>query len=173
MLQFENNTVEISDLPALEQVDMQLFHPALRTIQWIQSGIFFGIVFLVAGIGLLFQGLSFKLILLVLIGIGLLALLNMAWIHFAFRYKKFAIRDKDVIYQRGLLFRKVTAIPFNRIQHCEVSQGPVERFFYLGRLNIFTAGGAASDLNMAGFTYEQAQRIRDFVLQRIAHDEEE
>ena len=80
-----------------------------------------------------------------------------------FPMRGYVLRDKDLTYRAGWMFRKVTTIPFNRIQHSEISQGPLGRLFRLNRLKIYTAGGSTSDLSIPGLDPEVAVRLRDFV----------
>ena len=41
---------------------------------------------------------------------------------------------------RGFLWRTDTIVPFNRIQHIDVAQGPLQRYFGLSTLIVHTAG---------------------------------
>lgn len=90
-----------------------------------------------------------------------------------FKRKKYALREKDLIYKSGYIWRWETTIPFNRIQHAEVRQGPIERLFGLARLSVFTAGGGASDLSISGLLLKDAETIKSFLLKKTAHNEEE
>ena len=92
---------------------------------------------------------------------------------YGFKRKKFAIREKDILYKEGLIWRSLTVIPFNRVQHAEVHQGPVERLFQLSRLKIYTAGGSTSDMTIAGLEPEEAYRMKHFILSKTSEDEEE
>lgn len=92
----------------------------------------------------------------------------------AFRQKGYAIRDKDISYKTGLINRTTTTIPFNRVQHCDIKQGLISRYFGLSKLNVYTAGGAKSDLSIPGLKTETAEQLMNFVLQKtLASDEEE
>ena len=66
-----------------------------------------------------------------------------------------------------MLWQKVTAIPFNRIQHVEKDTTPLDRRYRLANLTIFTAGGAGGDLDIHGLTEDTAESIRAFILARI------
>lgn len=90
-----------------------------------------------------------------------------------FYRKGYALRQLDIIYKEGLLWKKQSLVPFNRIQHAEVNQGPIERMFDLGELNIYTAGGSSSDLSIKGISKEKAMSIKHFLLSKTAMDEEE
>ncbi|HRQ28688.1 MAG TPA: PH domain-containing protein [Saprospiraceae bacterium] len=90
-----------------------------------------------------------------------------------FNTRSYAIRQRDIIYTRGLLFKSTTIVPFNRIQHAEIVSGPIDRFYNLSSLKIFTAGGSQSDLSLPGLLSSDAARIKSFIISKTAQDEEE
>src|SRR5690606_6896806 len=53
--------------------------------------------------------------------------------------RKYAVREHDVIYAKGLLAHTITTVPISRIQHIEESRSWLSRQFNLSTLNIFTA----------------------------------
>ncbi|MDX1479761.1 MAG: PH domain-containing protein, partial [Saprospiraceae bacterium] len=71
------------------------------------------------------------------------------------------------------LYKRQTTIPFTRIQHVDVRQGVLERSYDLGKLNIYTAGGQGSDLSIPGLRFDEAQRLKAFILGKVTEDEEE
>ena len=89
----------------------------------------------------------------------------------AFTFKGYAFRQKDISYKTGWLWRSITTVPFNRVQHCEVSQGVMDRYFGLAKLKIFTAGGSSSDVVVPGLRLDQATDLKDFILEKIKEDE--
>ncbi len=93
--------------------------------------------------------------------------------YYGFRIKGYAVRAHDIMYRTGLIFRKTTVIPYNRIQHSEIQRGLIERQFFLATLAIYTAGGSQSDLAIPGLTEEQAERIRTFLSKKAEEEEEE
>ena len=91
-----------------------------------------------------------------------------------FKIKAFGLRERDIMYRTGLIWRKTTTIPFNRIQHSEIKEGPIAKRFGLCTLNVYTAGGAQSDMKIPGLLKEEGVRIKDYITgQTIAYDEEE
>lgn len=90
-----------------------------------------------------------------------------------FHYKSYALREKDIVYNTGWLWRRVTTVPFNRVQHVSIDQGPVERNFDLSKLKIFTAGGNASDMTIPGLRPETANYLKEFIVKKTLADEEE
>lgn len=88
-----------------------------------------------------------------------------------FPIRGYALREHDITYKKGwLLFSKIT-IPFNRIQHCEISQGPMAQLFDLAELRVFTAGGAVSDLEIGGLPPDEAHRLREYIAKVAAYYE--
>ena len=98
--------------------------------------------------------------------------LSTIWTWLGFHYKGYVLRNQDITYRSGLLWRDVTSVPFIRIQHCAVNQGPLERLFQLANLRIYTAGGQNSDMSIHGLTPDQAHRLKDYILEQsqLAHD---
>lgn len=86
--------------------------------------------------------------------------------YMGFHYKSYALRENDIVYQRGYIYRSKTIIPFNRVQHCEVNQGPIDRMFGLSELKIFTAGGSSSDMRIPGLTTETANNLKQFIARK-------
>ncbi|WP_253195235.1 PH domain-containing protein [Streptomyces sp. MP131-18] len=69
-------------------------------------------------------------------------------------------RDDDLLISRGVLWRKLTAVPYGRMQLVEVTSGPLERKFGLARLQLHTAA-AATDATVPGLDPAEAERLRD------------
>lgn len=84
-----------------------------------------------------------------------------------FPKRGYILRERDITYSKGWLFHSVTTIPFNRIQHSDVSQGPIERKFKLSTLKIYTAGGSSSDLSIPGLEAGEAQILREFISKKV------
>jgi membrane protein YdbS with pleckstrin-like domain len=84
-----------------------------------------------------------------------------------FKKRKYAVREKDVSYRKGLFFRSLTTVPFNRIQHVEIDEAPVSRFFNLVSLSVFTAGDSSDDLKISGLLKEEALQIKEFISNKI------
>ena len=91
-----------------------------------------------------------------------------AW--FDARRRGWALREHDLIYRYGIIWRKVVIVPFARIQHVETSSGPVERWFDLMRVKCFTAGGMTADLSVVGLDVVNARKVRQHLLEQIRAD---
>ena len=71
----------------------------------------------------------------------------------------------DVLFKQGLWWKKQTALSFSRIQHIDISHGPLERKYKLATIKFFTAGGVASDLKIPGLPKELAEVMRKNILE--------
>jgi hypothetical protein len=90
----------------------------------------------------------------------------MIWPAIAVPRRGYVVRDKDIIFRSGVIWRSVTAIPFNRIQHVETSSDPLDRKFKLATLQLFTAGGSGGDLKIDGLDADTAEQLRTFILRK-------
>jgi membrane protein YdbS with pleckstrin-like domain len=72
----------------------------------------------------------------------------------------FAERNEDLMVRRGVLIRRLSVIPYGRMQFIDVSAGPLERSLGLATLRMHTAA-AASDARIPGLDREVAAKLRD------------
>ena len=169
---FENLPVDANDLPKVETLTFQSIEKKYLRVSLISSAIFW-LVLLAGGLSIAaFGDIENRPLAFIIFGGGilLLAILNLLFINAAFKKKKYALRERDIIYTKGLWWSVRTSIPFNRIQHAELKQGPFERFYGLHSLKVFTAGGQSSDLVIPGLKEETAQSIKDFILGKTTQD---
>ena len=88
------------------------------------------------------------------------------------RYRALGYRvDSDELrIASGLLVKTETVVPLKRVQHIDVSQGPIERLFGVTRLLLHTAGTMNSLVVLPGLARETAETIRDEIRARIRQD---
>jgi len=105
----------------------------------------------------------------ILIGSGaiVLSVLILFLTKLYFRNKKYRLYNKNITYQEGVIVHHETVVPFSRIQHVEIDEGPLERFFSLATLSIYTAGDSGKDLKISGLKIELAQDIKDYITNYI------
>ena len=76
----------------------------------------------------------------------------------------YAEREEDLLVQRGVLFSRLSVVPYGRMQFIDVTAGPVERSFGLATVRLHTAA-ARSDARIPGLAREEASRLRDRLAQ--------
>ncbi|PZG12295.1 hypothetical protein C1I95_26080 [Micromonospora craterilacus] len=72
----------------------------------------------------------------------------------------YAEREDDLLVRHGLLVRRLSIVPYSRMQFVDVSAGPLERAFDLATVQLHTAA-AASDARVPGLRPAEASRLRD------------
>ena len=75
------------------------------------------------------------------------------------RRLRYLVEEEGLRIRRGVFWRKVIWISITRVQHTDVSQGPVQRKLGLGTLTIHTAGTAGASISLAGLEHGIASRL--------------
>ncbi len=158
--------------------DFQPLDPRQITADQIVSLLVAGVVVSGSAVGLTVMGAvrGFDTVWLGLgiAAIGLTVMLIMAavyWPRWEYRHTSWRLDDAGLEVRRGVLWRHRIAVPFARVQHADVSQGPLQRPFELGTLTIHTAGTENASVTLAGLAHQKAIQLRDeLVRQRKAVD---
>ena len=166
---FSNQAVAIDEQPSISQLDYKPLSPRYRPTHMLTTGGVF------AGILLLLSALRFQPFMalpqelaefypFLAIALFILSLAILSYQFFADPCKQYAVREQDIHYRHGLLFKKVVTQPILRIQHIEIKRGPVERLSALASLQVFSAGGAMHTFEIPGLPVDTATKIRSFIL---------
>ncbi|QSB06635.1 PH domain-containing protein [Natronoglycomyces albus] len=83
----------------------------------------------------------------------------------------FAERDRDILVKHGLLTRRLSIVPYGRIQLVDIKAGPIERIFDLTSVQVKTAALDAPTV-IPGLEPEVARALRDR-LARLASEARE
>ena len=78
--------------------------------------------------------------------------------------------EDELHIRRGLLVRVRTIVPFGRVQHIDVAQGPVERLFGVATLILHTAGTRGSAVALPGLGPDEAEAMRDRIRYKIRQE---
>ena len=136
-----------------------------RTASWIFSAIV-GLFLLIQLIVNLFGGpwrIALGLALTIGVG-GFLAWLSHRWPEISYRHTFYRVDPQGIEIRRGVLWRRTIIVPKSRVQHTDVSQGPLQRRYALGTLVVYTAGTDHAKVELPGLSYARAIRIRDHLL---------
>ena len=82
----------------------------------------------------------------------------------------YALAGERLRVVRGVIFRKETVVPFGRVQHIDVGQGPLERFFHLATLTVHTAGTHNASVALPGLKHDTAVAMREDIRTAIRRD---
>lgn len=141
-------------------------------VVWRNTLFFRAFIFLLIGIAatLLLQWLGQleDLWLWVMIGyfalVILLSLFTFALIPYRYNFYRYEITPEDLAFQKGYIFRSITYVPINRIQHVETEQGPFLRRENLMEIVIHTA---ATSHHIAGLDMEEAMSLRNQIIELV------
>jgi membrane protein YdbS with pleckstrin-like domain len=162
---FHNEPIRIDSIPALPAESFEGLPARYRTLRWL---VYAAVMFLaLAGLGVL---VWFELDAVdeirwgVWVAVGGVFMAASVWAleeAKGFPIRGVLVREHDLSYRSGFLRRETVTVPFNRIQHSEISQGPVARAFDVCTLKLYTAGNSGANLRVAGMDVERAKRLRE------------
>lgn len=87
-----------------------------------------------------------------------------------YQHTSYRVDDQGIEIRKGVYWRVTINVPRSRVQHTDVSQGPLERRHGLGTLVIYTAGTDHAKVNLGGLEHGVALRIREHLLPQGAGD---
>lgn len=76
---------------------------------------------------------------------------------------RYALRDDDLLYKYGVIWRRLVAVPYGRLQVVNITRGPLERILGIATLRTVTAS-AATDVAIPGLTPQEADELRDYLI---------
>ena len=101
---------------------------------------------------------------------GTLVVLSFSWPAVRHRHISYRVDERGIRIRRGVFWRSETSVPKSRVQHTDVSRGPIERSLGLATLIIHTAGTEQASVSLSGLPHAEAYRIRDFLIEGGADD---
>ena len=167
MENFTNETLDTARLPKFEEVLFTALHPNYWKVTLINTVLIMLIVVTAIGVGLVNAREWQPYQLQIIIATAVVALLTLVIVRVAFNKKRFAFRNHDVLFRRGIIATNTIVIPYNRIQHVALHEGLVSRWFGLAKIEIFTAGGNSSDIEIPGIEKGQAEDIKQLLMGKI------
>lgn len=105
-------------------------------------------------------------------GAGAVLLLAMIFLMPRRRYAAwgYTMGEDELAVKHGLMIRKLTIVPFGRVQHIDTARGPLQRMFGLATLVLNTAGTRGAAVRLPGLQHEDAESIRDEIRSKIRQD---
>lgn len=96
----------------------------------------------------------------VAVAVAAAALLLWPFVGRRYRSWGYAERADDLLVRRGVMFIRLSVVPYGRMQFIDVTAGPLERLLGLASVRLHTAA-AATDARIPGLDREEAARLRD------------
>ncbi len=169
MEEFTNEVIDTKQLPRYEEVQLTPLHPKYLKVVLINSSLFIAILVIGYFLLLIFdkENISPKFSIQLAIAVVVVSILKLFFSILGFKKKAYAFRNHDVIYRSGIISTNTMVIPYNRVQHVALHEGFVSRIFGLAKVEIFTAGGSSSDLEIPGIEKEEAENIKQLLMGKI------
>ncbi len=75
----------------------------------------------------------------------------------------YQLREDDLVFRRGILWQRMVAVPYGRMQLVDITHGPMDRGFGIAQLKFVTAA-AATGVVIPGLTQQAAEALRDHLM---------
>ncbi|CAN5399401.1 hypothetical protein BH10ACT5_BH10ACT5_19090 [soil metagenome] len=72
----------------------------------------------------------------------------------------YQLRRDDLVFRRGILWQRVVAVPYGRMQLIDITHGPLDRGFGIAQLKLVTAA-ASTGIVIPGLKQDAAEQLRD------------
>ncbi len=88
------------------------------------------------------------------------------WIWDYYNSMIYKLTENEIIWKRGIWFRKTGIVPYNRITNIDIVQGPISRMLGIATINIQTAGysgqQAKPEIRIEGI--ERFEELKDLII---------
>lgn len=75
----------------------------------------------------------------------------------------YQLRADDLVFRRGILWQRMVAVPYGRMQLVDITHGPLDRGFGIAQLKLVTAA-AATGVTIPGLSQQGAEQLRDTLI---------
>lgn len=99
-------------------------------------------------------------------GIGLIPLTQVPLAWMRARAIGYALRGDDLVFTRGVMFQRLVAVPYGRLQMVDIHRDPVDRILGLASLKTMTAS-PTTDVTIPGLPTAEVEQLRDHLI-RVA-----
>jgi membrane protein YdbS with pleckstrin-like domain len=145
------------------------------------SGIFFAFFFsmfiggLVAAIIVTNPSRIFGLLSILPIFLVFLIIWVEVYARLSYKYWKYEFLEDQLRIERGIIWKRYSNIPYQRMQNIDITRGVIARIFGFSSVNIQTAGysmqanarGMISEGYIPAVSIQDAEKIREFVIKKI------
>jgi uncharacterized protein len=97
------------------------------------------------------------------------AVVTFATIPIAYRRCRYRFTEESLEVERGMWWRSIIAVPYDRIQAVDLEQGPMQRRYGVTELRLRTA--STTGVSLPGVPMSEAEEIRRAVLQRAGRSD--
>ncbi len=99
-------------------------------------------------------------VVLSVVGAWLLWRLGRRWAQTSYDHTSYVVSPDGLEIARGVFWRRTIRVPRSRIQHTDVTQGPLQRSYQLSTLVLYTAGAEHARIALDGLAFDTALSLR-------------
>jgi membrane protein YdbS with pleckstrin-like domain len=147
-------------------------HPAIRKVWLISNATTFGVMVVIFGaVEFAFlKGLDAPWRIPVItpaiwIAIGIF---SASFVKRQWRAWSYEVTENEVILSWGVLYQTRRYVPRDRIQHVDITSGPIARHFGLAHVHLYVAGAHGAVGGIPGLTPEEAENLRAMLVESQA-----
>ena len=167
---FVNEPIDVAAIPRIADEDFVPVDPNYLRVSLIGYAIWTALVVAVSVTVSILVPENGWIPLAIMAGILALTLIGVVFTILGVKNIGYQVRQHDLSYRHGVLVKTVETVPFVRVQHARVTQGPIQRAFGIASLAVNSAG---PDLNISGLAFDDAERMRSIVVERAGELVEE
>jgi len=143
---------------SVSDIDWQRVSPkyvVVDLIGYLVSGI---VVTAISLVPVLLFGWNWAWVLPIVVGVG--SIVMVALTPRRVRAIGYSLREDDLVFRRGIMWTRMVAVPYGRMQLVDINRGPIARAVGLSELKFVTAA-AASGVVIPGLPEAVAEELRD------------
>jgi membrane protein YdbS with pleckstrin-like domain len=153
----------------VSEAELNSQDPQALTLSWLVNLIFACVVNVALFVGVLVWALlrgQVDLTLALVSGTALLLIVGLQWLsavwpRWDYEHSKWRLDARGFEIRKGVFWRHQITVPAARVQHVDVSQGPLQRRYGLATLTIHTAGTQNESVAFEGLSHAVAIALKD------------
>lgn len=141
---------------------------------WRIEAVIVGLIYavIIAGAGFLIEQVVDEIstpigIIGTILGVSVLAL-TIIVANKRYEFWRYLLGEHDISVSRGIWWKTWTFVPRARIQHVDITSGPIARALGLAVVSIYVGGHSGAVASIPGLAQAEAERIRQELLKQLA-----
>ena len=145
----------------MENLDFKKQEPNYLKLSRVVLMVVFAVIITGATIGVLLSTAPSWTVLIADSIVILIFLLFYWYFGAAYKHFSYAMNDYGLYINQGVIWQRKIIVPRNRVQHTDVTQGPLERKYDLAELTVHTAGTRNASVKLPGIKHDIAEKLRE------------
>jgi len=135
----------------MDEIKWNMLDPATKKVWRVKGVVVFGLLWLLIGVSTLLawyytpvsepnRDVSLWVFVIVTIFFLSLFVIYNLWISLYYPRYRYVLGKEGILINRGIWWKYRRTVPYARVQHISIDQGPIEQIFGIYRVNSYTAG---------------------------------